>query len=311
MARATPDLHGVLVVDKARGPTSHDVVNMARRALGTRAVGHTGTLDPMASGVLVLVVGEATKLSNLLGAGDKAYDAVLALGAETTSLDAEGEVVCERPVPSFRESDALAAARRFLGVTEQQVPKVSAVKVGGQRLYARARSAEVIVPPSRAVRLDAVTVRRLDDHHLAISLRCGKGFYVRSFARDLAHALGTVGHLTELRRVENAGFDLGAAVPADLLRAAAAQEACAREAVRASLVPLLAVCRRLPHLALDARGSDDARHGRRVTLDSERAQALAHLRGGPCVALSEEGGPLAIVEVGDDSLRVMRGFRQS
>jgi tRNA pseudouridine55 synthase len=120
-------VHGVLVVDKARGPTSHDVVSNARRALGTREIGHSGTLDPMATGVLVLVVGEATKLVNHLMASSKVYETTLKLGQATSSLDADGVVVDERPVPALALVDVQVSARAFVGSFEQRVPDVSAV----------------------------------------------------------------------------------------------------------------------------------------------------------------------------------------
>jgi tRNA pseudouridine55 synthase len=215
------ELSGALIVDKSLGPTSHDVVAVARRALGTRAIGHTGTLDPTASGVLVLVIGEATKLVNLLGAGDKRYEATMLLGAETNTLDAGGEVTASAPVPQLTLQQLRELARPFAGEIEQRAPLVSAIKVDGRRLHKRARAGEMIEAPLRRVRIDALELEALDGNSVRLNVRCGRGFYVRALARDLAASWGTLGHLTALRRSHNAGFSVDDAVGFEALRAAA------------------------------------------------------------------------------------------
>jgi len=143
--------HGVLVVDKPSGPTSHDVVAWARRALRTRAVGHAGTLDPMATGVLVLAIGEATKLVPYLTLDEKEYELELVLGAETDTLDAQGQVVAQAPVPSLDEAHVRAVAARFLGPQQQRAPVYSAIKVDGVALHRRARRGDVVEAPLRDV----------------------------------------------------------------------------------------------------------------------------------------------------------------
>jgi len=303
-------LHGVLVVDKARGPTSHDVVNVARRALSTRAIGHTGTLDPMATGVLVLVVGEATKLVNSLGAQQKRYEATVRLGASTISLDAESAVDQTASVPSFSRADAERAAHSFLGEIEQRAPNVSAIKVDGKSLYKRVRSGELVEAPLRRVRLDAVELHALREAELDVALSTGPGFYVRSFARDLAHELGTLGHLTALRRTQNGAYDLAQAVTFEQLKAARDDQAVRAE-VRAKVLPLASVCRSLPFVVLAAEGVEHARCGRAIPLSlvqttSDAAADAAH---GSWVAFDEAGLPIALVERLPDQLRVLRGFR--
>jgi tRNA pseudouridine55 synthase len=296
--------HGLLIVDKAAGPTSHDVVGIARRALGTRAIGHTGTLDPMATGVLVLAVGEATKLVNLLGASTKAYEATIALGRSTTTLDAQGEEDGSAPVPRITHADVVAAAAGFLGDIEQRAPKVSAIKVEGKSLYARARKGEQFEAPVRRVRLESVEIRAVQDAAIEVALRCGSGFYVRSFARDLALALGTLGHLTALRRTENGAFSLAQAVTFETLRAAA-RDADLRPALRERLLPLQTICLALPHVRIDEEGVRHARHGRPIPLTSVVGEPLD----GTHLALDARDEPIAIVEVASEQLRVMRGFR--
>jgi tRNA pseudouridine55 synthase len=298
------DVHGVLVVDKAIGPTSHDVVNVARRVLQTKEIGHTGTLDPMATGVLVLVVGEATKLVNSLSALSKGYTATLKLGSSTTTLDAQGEVDQTAPVPAFSREQVERLARTFLGEIDQRAPIVSAIKVDGQSLYKRARKGQAVEAPIRRVRLDSVAIPELRADEIELALQCGSGFYVRSFARDLALALGTVGHLSSLRRTHNGAFDLAQAVDFEVLRAARSQEEL-RPAIRARVLPLADVCRSLPHVVLDEEGSVHARCGRRIP----RANATGVVELPSLVAFDAAGIPVALVAPEPEQLKVLRGFR--
>ncbi|MDB4976733.1 MAG: tRNA pseudouridine synthase [Myxococcaceae bacterium] len=301
-------LDGVLVVDKARGPTSHDVVNVARRALGTKAIGHTGTLDPMATGVLVLVVGEATKLVNSLAALSKAYEATVRLGATTLTLDAEGEVDESASIPPLTRADVESAAQGFLGEHDQQAPNVSAIKVDGKSLYKRVRSGQVVDAPFRRVWLDAIEIRDVRPEEIDLALTCGSGFYVRSLARDLARGLGTLGHLSALRRTQNGRFALADAVSFETLRAARDDEALRTE-VKARLLPLREVCRSLPHLTLDQEGVRHARCGRAVPLTHMVVTPSAMAPS--IVAFDEAGEPVALVELVDEHLRVLRGFRSA
>jgi tRNA pseudouridine55 synthase len=304
-------LSGVLVVDKSRGPTSHDVVSVARRALSTRAIGHTGTLDPMATGVLVLVVGEATKLVNSLGALQKTYETTVRLGSSTISLDAESAVDQTAEVPPFSRADVDAAAARFLGEIDQRAPNVSAIKVGGKSLYKRVRSGELVEAPVRRVRVDALEVRAVRPDEIDLTLTTGPGFYVRSLGRDLAEALGTLGHLTSLRRTANGAYDLAQAVTFDQLKQAR-DDTVVRAELHAKLLPLRAVCRSLPHLTLDAAGVEHARCGRAIAPTHVGARSATSESGvGSWVAFDEEGTPIALVEQAGDGLRVLRGFRNA
>jgi tRNA pseudouridine55 synthase len=195
---------GVVVVDKAPGMTSHDVVARVRRMAGTRKVGHAGTLDPMATGVLLVGVNRATRLLGHLMLTEKAYDATVRLGAGSTTDDAEGELGERRATELLTEDDVRSAAGRFVGTIEQVPSAVSAVKVDGQRAYKRVRAGEDVTLPARTVTVHEllVTAVRREGPWLDVdlSVRCSSGTYIRAIARDLGHALGVGGHLTALRR---------------------------------------------------------------------------------------------------------------
>lgn len=300
------ELSGALIVDKSLGPTSHDVVAVARRALGTRAIGHTGTLDPTASGVLVLVVGEGTKLVNLLGAGEKRYEATMRLGAETSTLDAGGDFTASAPVPELTLPQLRERARLFAGEIEQRAPHVSAIKVDGRRLHKLARAGKVVEAPLRKVRIDALEIEALEGHSVRLNVRCGRGFYVRALARDLAVAWGTLGHLTALRRSHNAGFSLEEAVSFEQLRTAARGTEADREALRARLIPLIALCRRMPHAVFAEDDCAALRCGRPLSVQSTGHDAVPEES--ELIALSSEQRPVAILRREGDALRVARGF---
>ncbi len=296
--RGRGGVEGIVVVDKPSGFTSHDVVARARRALGTRAVGHAGTLDPMATGVLVLAVGRATKLVPWLTATDKRYEATLRLGVATHSLDADGEIVARASVPALDGATVQRAAEAFLGRRGQRAPAVSAIKVGGRRLHERVRKGERVEPPVREVELFAVRVRALEGCEVRLGLHCGKGFYVRSFGRDLAEALGTVGHLSALRRTASGPFTLDDAVAFD--RLAEARPLGLAEAVR----------RWMPQVELSDRAFEDARHGRPIALE-DLSTPLPPLAGGTedeVLALLHEGALVALARREGRGLRVVRGF---
>lgn len=258
----TPDACGILVVDKPGGITSHDVVARARRVLGTRKVGHAGTLDPMATGVLVLGAGRATRLLGHLALRDKRYLATIRLGASTVTDDVEGDVV------STADAAALAAVaddaiddvlRTLTGVVEQRPSSVSAVKVDGRRAYDRVRSGEEVVLAPRTVeiaRIDVLARRRSPVAvDLDIDVECSTGTYVRAIARDLGDALGVGGHLTALRRTRVGPFDVAAALSLDELA----------ERGRSALVGLDEVAPAcFPVWSLADDDADAARVGRRI-----------------------------------------------
>jgi len=215
------DRSGLVVVDKPGGMTSHDVVARIRRIAGTRKVGHAGTLDPMATGVLLVGVNRATRLLGHLALTEKAYDATIRLGAATTTDDAEGEVVRRTAAGHLTEQDVRAAVPRFVGDIDQRPSAVSAVKVEGRRAYARVRAGEEVELPARRVtvhelRVDGVR-RDADGLDVDVSVRCSSGTYVRALARDLGEVLGVGGHLTALRRTAVGPFGLDRAHSLDVL----------------------------------------------------------------------------------------------
>ncbi len=297
MTKKRASVHGVLVVDKPRGPTSHDVVARARRALGTREVGHCGTLDPMATGVLVLAIGEGTKLVPYLTAADKAYEATLRLGVETDSLDADGVVSREVAVPAgLTIARVREVAAQMVGTIAQRVPAVSAVKVDGERLFAKQRRGELVEAPVRDVELRSVRIAGLEANDITLSLECGKGFYVRAFARDLAAALGTVAHLTALRRTRSGAFTLDGAVEIGAIEPGRARSMLDAWGNGAAIV-------------VTPEGRADALVGRAIAADRV---ARVSTEGGldhPFAVVDEAGALLAIAIREPNQYRVVRGFR--
>jgi tRNA pseudouridine55 synthase len=199
---------GLVVVDKPGGMTSHDVVSRVRRLAGTRKVGHAGTLDPMATGVLVLAVNRATRLLGQLTLTEKQYEATIRLGTATTTDDAEGEVVASLPIDGLTEAAVLDALPRFVGDLDQVPSAVSAVKLGGRRAYARVRAGEQVDLPARRVTIRTLEVTGVELPDVGIAVRCSSGTYVRAIARDLGAVLGVGGHLTFLRRTAVGPFTL-------------------------------------------------------------------------------------------------------
>ena len=278
---------GLVVVDKPAGLTSHDVVGRVRRLAGTRRVGHAGTLDPMATGVLLLGINRATRLLGHLTLAEKEYDAVVRLGASTTTDDAEGEVTSTCSTAGLTEPEIRNALEKFTGTIQQVPSSVSAVKVGGQRAYKRVRSGEDVVLAARSVtirRLEAGPPRVVGDViDLPVTVRCSSGTYVRAIARDLGAALGVGGHLTSLRRTAVGPFGLDQAITLDAL------------ADDFTMLPMEAVARRcFPALDLDEAQAADVGHGRPLELDTGSTGPVAVFGpGGEFLALYEQSGPLA------------------
>jgi tRNA pseudouridine55 synthase len=208
---------GLLLVDKPAGVTSHDVVDRVRGALGTRKVGHAGTLDPMATGLLILGVGRATRLLRFLSDLAKTYEGAARLGVETDTLDADGAIVRTSEVMVTRH-DLEAAARALVGHSMQRPPAYSAVKVRGRKLYEAAREGETIEADPRPVRIDAFEVTSFDGRDFGFRVTCSSGTYVRVLAADVGRALGPGAHLIRLVRTAIGPFDVRDAVPLDEVR---------------------------------------------------------------------------------------------
>ncbi len=275
-----PPLQGVLVIDKPIGPTSFDVVQVVRRALGVKKAGHTGTLDPLATGVLPICVGEATKIAGLLTAEDKEYLARARLGQETDSLDTDGRVVAQADPRGVTREAVEVALAGLTGVQQQVPPAFSAIRQGGERAYERARRGEEVELAPREVTVHRLALTAWEPPELAFEVTCSKGTFVRSIVRDLGRQLGCGAVLTALRRTRSGAFDLGRAVPLDALA----------ERARAGQLPLLGLDQALAHLAaveLDADAVRRVRQGQPVDGAAPAGQVLRLRAGGSLVALGE------------------------
>jgi tRNA pseudouridine55 synthase len=235
-------MNGVLLIDKPSGPTSHDVVARLRQTSGARRMGHTGTLDPRATGLLPLVVGTATRLASLLSGSDKTYDAAIRLGVTTDTDDADGQPTGESSAPLPGDDEVDAAIRSFAGTFEQVPPDHSAKRVGGQRAYDLARRAEAVTlqPVLVTIRSIARTWRAGD--RIGLTVTASSGFYVRALARDLGRRLGCGAHLAELRRTRSGAFDVRDALPLEVAERLG-REVAARVLSPAAALPDLAEVR--------------------------------------------------------------------
>jgi len=209
---------GVLLVDKGQDMTSHDVVAVARRTLNTKKIGHCGTLDPMATGLLILVIGKATKIQDLLMAEHKVYTGSLELGKTTHTQDAEGDVLEEREVPALSDEEVTAAFEKYKGDFYQMPPMVSAIKKDGVPLYKLARQGKEVKRDPRFVHVFKSTIEGIDLPVVEFTVKCSKGFYVRTYAHDIGQDLGCGAHLKSLRRTYSGKFDLERSVTFDELK---------------------------------------------------------------------------------------------
>jgi tRNA pseudouridine55 synthase len=207
---AGPD--GVLLVDKAEGMTSHDVVAIVRRKLEIKKIGHCGTLDPLATGLLLLTIGRGTKIQDLLMSEDKSYSGTLTLGTSTSTQDRQGTVVETRPVPPLGENQIRAAFEKFRGDFYQMPPMVSAKKQGGVPLYKLARQGKVVEREPRLVHVYRYSIDGVELPDIDFTVVCSKGFYVRTYAHDIGELLGCGAHLKSLRRTRSGRFDVDLAI---------------------------------------------------------------------------------------------------
>ncbi|HVE64622.1 MAG TPA: tRNA pseudouridine(55) synthase TruB [Mycobacteriales bacterium] len=283
-----PPAGGLVIVDKPPGCTSHDVVGRIRRLAGTRRVGHAGTLDPMATGVLLVGVERTTRLLGHLALTEKRYAGTATLGATTSTDDAEGDVLAQSDPSGITEEAVRAAAARLVGELDQVPPAVSAIKVDGVRSYARVRAGESVEMKPRRVTvhsLDVVGVRRRGGRvEVDLDVRCTSGTYIRSLARDLGASLGVGGHLSALRRTQVGQWGLEAAVALDAL--------AVEGALTAALVPLDRVAAAtFPRRDVDAADAARVAHGVRLPALGEAA--------GPVAVFGPDGAFLALVEERD------------
>lgn len=286
-----PAADGIVLLDKPGGLSSNAALQRVKRAWGATKAGHAGTLDPLATGMLPILLGEATKIAGYLLHRDKAYAVTCRLGQSTTTYDAEGEVTRERPVPPIDPERLRGLLAGFTGSIRQRAPVYSAIKQGGQPLYRRARRGEDVRAPEREVRIDRIEVVSMPrDGQLDLVVECGSGTYIRSLAHDLGEALGCGAHVSALRRLWVSPFrDLAMAGLDDIL------------AGSRPLLPTLAGLAGWPTVQLDPDGWLDVRQGRSI------AATVPGGGGGPVAALSPAGSLAALLEPGPDGrLRPLR-----
>ena len=291
-------IHGWIILDKPVGLGSTTADSAVKRILREAGepktkVGHGGTLDPLASGVLPIALGEAPKLCGRMLDATKAYDFTISFGGETNTLDAEGEVIAASDVrPTVEQVEAVLP--RFTGKIDQVPPAYSALKIDGRTAYARARAGEEVELKPRSVTIRELILKDTSADSVTLSATVSKGTYIRSLARDIAHALGTVGHVTYLRRTHAGPFSLESAISLDFL-----EEAAKARPLTETVLPLIAALDDIPALPVTPDQAQLLRHGQR--LPGFPAQPGLQL------AISDDV-PVALVEASADGLRVVRGF---
>lgn len=301
--RERRNVHGWLVLDKPVGMTSTHAVSLVKRAFAAKKAGHAGTLDPLASGVLPIALGEATKTVSFVMEGRKTYRFTVRWGAETDTDDAEGRVIARSDVrPSA--ADIRAVLPRFTGRLMQTPPRFSAVKVGGERAYDLAREGEEVNLDPRPVEVEQLELlSQPDPDHAEFTAQCGKGMYVRALARDLGRALGTFGHVAALRRTAVGPFDEEEAVSLEQLRQAPSAAAGMAGAPLQLLLPVEAALAQLPTLAVTRSDAGRLVRGQAVLLRGRDAPVMAGW-----VAVRAQGCLIALAEVDRGELRPRRIF---
>lgn len=289
---------GALLVDKPAGWTSHDVIARLRRVLGEKRIGHAGTLDPMATGLLVVAVGTATRLLRFAQDGMKGYVGVLRLGEATSTLDKDGAVTATSPVPDLTEAEVAAAAAAMCGDQLQVPPMVSALKVDGRRLYEIAREGGEVERAPRPITVDSFALTRAGDVEWRFAVTCSPGTYVRVLAADLALRLGTLGHLRELRRTRSGTHDVADALTLAEVEARVGDGPSA-------LLPPRALVASLPTVTVSEEQARALRQGRVVALEgtaTHRTEVAAITGDGALVGVVHHDGERlrpAVMLVGD------------
>ncbi len=284
-------ISGVLVVDKPVGLTSHDVVQIVRKGTNIRRAGHTGTLDPRASGVLVILVGPAVRLSEYVSASDKRYQAVIRLGASTDTYDADGRIISTSPVDKLSEVQFEEALQAFVGEIEQVPPPYSAVKVKGRKAYEMAREGEEIDLAPRRIKVYSLELLEWAPPEVVIDVYCSSGTYVRSLAHDLGEKLGCGAHLIGLRRTKSGRFTLRDAVPLRRLR-----EAFDDGNWYQFLIPAAEALSDWPAIELTQDQVEAIRHGHRVPSDDASGDDATASNVEMVRGVSDQGELVALLE---------------
>lgn len=281
-------ISGVLVVDKPVGLTSHDVVQVIRKGTNIRRAGHTGTLDPRASGVLVVLVGPAVRLSEYVSASDKRYQATVRLGTSTDTYDADGRIINTAPVDKITEAQFEDALKNFVGEIEQVPPPYSAIKIKGRKAYEMAREGEEIELEPRRIKVYSLELLEWASPEAVIDVYCSSGTYVRSLAHDVGEKLGCGAHLVGLRRTKSGRFTLRDAVPLRKLR-----DSFEDGSWYQNLIPAAEALSDWPSIELGQDQVDAIRHGHRIPADNQSADMA---RG-----ISEQGELVALLEFMPDT----------
>lgn len=300
MAKARRAIDGIVLLDKPSGMTSNRALQRVKRGLGAAKAGHTGSLDPLATGLLPICLGQATKLASMLLASDKRYTARAQLGVRTDSADADGQVIETAPIPASWQEALPDALSQFTGTLEQTPPMYSALKHRGRRLYELARAGQTVERPSRTVSIFELQCVDYGSDWLALSIHCSKGTYVRSLVEDVASALGTLGHVTALRRDALGPFSLEEAVPLSLFECEEPGTAAAGEA---AVLPAQTLLRGWPEVTLDRQGAEGFQQGRRLAVATPNVEGLV------CV-LGPDETFLGVGEAQPDGLQPKRVFLQ-
>lgn len=300
MKRIYRDVDGILLLDKPQGLSSNQALQKARHLFEAKKAGHTGSLDPLATGLLPVCFGEATKIAGYLLGSRKAYAAQCRLGITTTTDDAEGEPLATRPVPALTDADIETALATLRGCIVQTPPAYSAIKQGGVALYKRVRRGEEVQVPSREVRVDRLELHGRDGDTLHLHVECGSGTYVRSLARDLGERLGCGAHLTALRRLWVEPFTSPRMHTPESLDKIKAEGGL--DALDSLLLPLQAGLAGMPALSVSAEQAAQLKQGKRLTQAALADQPL-------CRALDPDGKLVALVQIdATGEVRVRRGF---
>jgi tRNA pseudouridine55 synthase len=281
-------VHGLALIDKPSGPTSFTVMRNVERTVGAEKAGHGGTLDPLASGLLIVLLGEATKLTPWVQGRDKRYTATIRFGIGTDTLDADGTIVAEAPVPRALLAQTLPGALTgFIGDQMQRPPAYSALKVDGRSHMSRARAGEVVIVEPRPARCHGLEVLAIDEVTATLEVHVGSGYYVRALARDLGEALGVPAHLAALERTAIGPWRLADAVAPESV-------------TEATLIPLTDALPDIPTVVLEEELARDVGHGKRVQAVTDAPEAML---------VDTAGRPLAMAERVDGGLwAVKRGF---
>ena len=296
-------MNGILLVDKPIGPTSFDVVKTVRRAMGLRKVGHAGTLDPLASGLLVVCAGQGTRLVPYLMDSEKRYLTTVALGTQTDTDDSTGKKIAEAAVPTIDIESLATILEGFTGVISQVPPRFSALKKDGEAMYKKARRGEDIAPEPRNVTIHSISITSLSQTEIGLDIRCGKGTYIRSLAKDLARSLGTEGHLSALRRTFTSGFDVVDAVHMDHLDKMAGQDE-----LRSKIISPADALHTYPKMEILPEDQLFVSDGRPI--DAGNYEEIVEINSEGIVCLTREDGHLlAIARLDDGRLKMERVFK--